>query len=147
MYRYTRGDLEKTAAQSLSVAETCRHLGITKAGGSTQTNIRDRLRREKIDTSHFLGQRRNLGTKSSKRLTYQEVLVQSTKLHREHAHVLRRALIESGRLYQCVGCRNRGQWEGQQLTLEVHHIDGNWRNNQESNLIFVCPNCHQLIDH
>lgn len=28
--------------------------------------------------------------------------------------------------------------------LEVHHIDGNWENNVEENLIILCPNCHSL---
>jgi hypothetical protein len=28
--------------------------------------------------------------------------------------------------------------------LEVEHIDGNWRNNTEDNLILLCPNCHSL---
>lgn len=28
--------------------------------------------------------------------------------------------------------------------LQVEHIDGNWRNNQESNLLLLCPNCHSL---
>lgn len=30
------------------------------------------------------------------------------------------------------------------LPLEVHHIDGNWQNNTEDNLIILCPNCHSL---
>ena len=28
--------------------------------------------------------------------------------------------------------------------LEVEHIDGNYLNNTESNLILLCPNCHSL---
>ena len=30
------------------------------------------------------------------------------------------------------------------VPLEIHHIDGNYRNNQEDNLILLCPNCHSL---
>ncbi len=29
--------------------------------------------------------------------------------------------------------------------LEVHHIDGNRANNDISNLIILCPNCHRLV--
>jgi len=29
--------------------------------------------------------------------------------------------------------------------LEVHHIDGNKRNNKLDNLIILCPNCHSLL--
>ena len=28
--------------------------------------------------------------------------------------------------------------------LEIEHIDGNYLNNLESNLILLCPNCHSL---
>ena len=31
--------------------------------------------------------------------------------------------------------------------LEIHHIDGNYKNNQEENLQVLCPNCHSLTDH
>lgn len=30
------------------------------------------------------------------------------------------------------------------IPLEVHHIDGNYKNNDESNLTLLCPNCHSL---
>lgn len=30
------------------------------------------------------------------------------------------------------------------LPLEIEHIDGNYLNNTEENLILLCPNCHSL---
>ncbi len=30
------------------------------------------------------------------------------------------------------------------LPLEIEHIDGNFENNLENNLILLCPNCHSL---
>lgn len=30
------------------------------------------------------------------------------------------------------------------IPLEVEHIDGNYENNREDNLILLCPNCHSL---
>ena len=30
--------------------------------------------------------------------------------------------------------------------LEVHHIDGDYKNNSEDNLILLCPNCHSLTN-
>lgn len=32
------------------------------------------------------------------------------------------------------------------VSLEVHHIDGNSNNNVLSNVILLCPNCHSLTD-
>lgn len=43
--------------------------------------------------------------------------------------------------YQCE-CGNLGEWRGEQLTLQLDHIDGDRTNNQLSNFRFLCPNCH-----
>lgn len=32
------------------------------------------------------------------------------------------------------------------IPLEVHHKDGDYRNNQEDNLELLCPNCHSLTE-
>lgn len=32
----------------------------------------------------------------------------------------------------------------ERIPLEVEHIDGNYKNNKEENLILLCPNCHSL---
>lgn len=33
------------------------------------------------------------------------------------------------------------------LPLEIHHKDGDYKNNQEENLQVLCPNCHSLTEH
>lgn len=38
------------------------------------------------------------------------------------------------------------QWLGQPINLEVHHIDFNHQNNNEENLILLCPNCHSYTE-
>ena len=30
------------------------------------------------------------------------------------------------------------------IPLEIEHIDGDWRNSYEDNLLLLCPNCHSL---
>lgn len=30
------------------------------------------------------------------------------------------------------------------IPLEIEHIDGNYKNNNEENLLVLCPNCHSL---
>jgi 5-methylcytosine-specific restriction endonuclease McrA len=32
-----------------------------------------------------------------------------------------------------------------EITPEIHHKDGNPRNNKPSNLIVLCPNCHTKV--
>jgi len=44
--------------------------------------------------------------------------------------------------YVCENCCNQGQWMNSNLVLQLHHIDGDARNNKLNNLQFLCPNCH-----
>lgn len=46
---------------------------------------------------------------------------------------------------QCARCGwgETNQYTGK-IPLEIEHIDGNYENNKEENLIVLCPNCHSL---
>lgn len=57
--------------------------------------------------------------------------------------MLTRALLELGVAYVCEICGTDGTWEGQPLSLDVDHIDGDFLNNERENLRFLCPNCHR----
>jgi 5-methylcytosine-specific restriction endonuclease McrA len=56
--------------------------------------------------------------------------------------VKRRRVIES----QDSKCNNCGlsKWQGQLLTLELEHKDGNHMNDERNNLEALCPNCHSI---
>lgn len=43
--------------------------------------------------------------------------------------------------YKCSIC-NIDTWLEKHITLEIDHIDGNNKNNDFSNLRYLCPNCH-----
>lgn len=57
---------------------------------------------------------------------------------------LRKKLIQDGmKNHKCEMCGIEN-WLGKDITLELHHIDGNRFNNDLSNLQILCPNCHSL---
>jgi len=43
--------------------------------------------------------------------------------------------------HKCESCKN-DTWLGEPIPLELEHCDGNNKNNEKSNLLLLCPNCH-----
>lgn len=54
-----------------------------------------------------------------------------------------RAFLIRKRGNRCERCQLE-TWQGQKITLEMDHIDGDKKNNKEKNLKLLCPNCHSL---
>lgn len=46
---------------------------------------------------------------------------------------------------ECQNCHN-SEWMGEKIMLEIHHIDGDKTNNNDDNIMILCPNCHSLTD-
>lgn len=139
--RYSRAALAEAAAASVSFAGVLRHLGIAQAGGS-QAYLARRIRKEGIDISHFTGQAHMTG-REGRRLSAAEVLVvRPPGSHRMKTPTLRRAMLEAGLAEQCAVCGLLPLWQERRLTLVIDHVNGDWLDNREGNVRFLCPNCH-----
>ncbi|MFI1175019.1 HNH endonuclease signature motif containing protein [Streptomyces melanogenes] len=142
--RWTREVLEPVVAESTSVNEVLRRLGIEVVGGH-HTNISRRIKAYGIDTSHFRAPSRK-GVPQPR--TPEALLVEQEpdRARRIPSERLKRALTALGVGERCALCGTEPTWRGHPLPLEVDHIDGDWRNNRIENLRFLCPNCHSTTD-
>lgn len=52
----------------------------------------------------------------------------------------RNLLLSTKKKVECVVCK-----ENDARVLQVHHKDGNHRNNSLDNLVWLCVNCHRLV--
>ncbi|MEV6593704.1 HNH endonuclease signature motif containing protein [Streptomyces acidicola] len=146
--KWTREILGSVVAQSTSVNEVLRQLGLDPVGGH-HTHISRRIKAYGIDTSHFTPaactqrQRHN-----QRRRTAAEILIEDTSPYakRTSSSRLKRVMRELGMEERCTLCGIEPVWLGEPLPLEVDHIDGNWRNNRIENLRLLCPNCHSTTD-
>ena len=59
---------------------------------------------------------------------------------------LKRRLVSEGvKENRCEIC-GIDSWNGKELQLELHHVDGNRNNHSLDNLMLLCPNCHSQTD-
>jgi hypothetical protein len=138
---YTTEDLTEAVASSLSVAEVMRKLGIKPAGGS-HFHISNRIKKEGLDTSHFLGQAYARGQPGRRKPVELVLVIRPEGSARVKRNQLLRGMLESDVPYRCAHCGCDGTWPGQPITLDVDHINGDWLDNRLANLRFLCPNCH-----
>lgn len=139
--KWTDECLKEIVINSQSFSEVLRKLGSGSYSGTLHAHLKFRLAEAGISTTHFLGLRINKGKSSSHKRTPEDILKKRPLLFREKTHLLRRALIESGVKYVCYEC-GINKWREKPLVLQIDHIDSDWRNNESSNLRFLCLNCH-----
>ncbi len=76
---------------------------------------------------------------------YKERIAQSVESgNYTNSKIMRKYLIII-RGYICEQCK-RTEWEGQQIPIDTHHIDGDSENNRPENLKLLCPNCHSITN-
>ena len=140
--KFSKTNLNNIVLQSKSKRECLIKLGMKPYGGNYR--ILDKyVLLYGIDTSHFLGQGWNVNNSPSdikpiEKYLNNEIPITSYKLKK-------RLLKEGLKKQKCEIC-NLSEWNDSIIPLELHHINGNNKDNSLSNLQMLCPNCHALTD-
>lgn len=95
--------------------------------------IKSQIIQYNIDVSHFINTNANVKNND-------ELFVRNSSTSRT---VIRKRILKDGLIeYKCALCGCDGNWNNTIISLQLDHIDGDSTNNELSNLIFLCPNCH-----
>jgi hypothetical protein len=134
-------DEQFTAAvtASRSTAQVLKALGLNPTGANYVT-VRLHAQRLGLSTSHFLGQRWNVGVSPGKVIPLEVILVQAstyTNLDRLKKRLIRAGLLEE-HCYEC----GLTEWRGKPIALQLEHRNGDNRDHRIGNLCLLCPNCH-----
>lgn len=140
-------ELKRALETSRSIAAALRKAGRVPAGGNYAT-AHALIRKHNIDTSHMTGQGWNkgnvLGFTGWNTIPLEEILVESSNY--TNTHRLKGRLIQAG--LKRVACENCGleKWNGEEIPLELNHVNGDRFDHRLENLQLLCPNCHAQTD-
>lgn len=126
--------LRQLVAESTSQSEVLKKLNLTPA--SNMITFRKYAAKYNLDTSHFAQVRTGIRKQS-----LDKILVENST-RAEQTNLKRRLVRENVLEYICEKCENIGTWQGQPLSLQLEHKNGNNTDYRKENLCFLCPNCH-----
>lgn len=137
-------EFEQAAKHSNSLAGMCRALGLKPSGGNYRL-MHNAIAKYNINTDHFTGQGWNKGLKfkPSVGIELKDVLVPNSPYQ---SYKLKKRLLSEGiKKHICESC-GLTEWQDHIIPLELHHINGDNRDNRLENLMLLCPNCHALTE-
>lgn len=124
-------------------------IGLDPYNGNHKT-LNHRIKEEGFDISILEQNRKKNQEQHMKSLlekrTYslENILVENSTLDRKN---LKTKILEHNLLsYECCICKNKGEWLGKSISLQLDHINGINNDNRIENLRFLCPNCHSQTD-
>lgn len=130
--KLTLEEIQQICAECYSYRQFALRLGYSE----NNTKIIKKIIEEyDLDISHFTGQGWRKNNVDMSIFQYNKSVKSDT--------MIRALTILRGR--KCEKC-GRTEWEGQEIPLCVHHIDGDHINNRIENLQVLCPNCHAQTD-
>jgi hypothetical protein len=135
---WTDEELKIAVETNISFLGILRKLGLSRSPGNYKL-IHIHINRLKLDISHIKGQAH--GTTFANKRPLSEILVQNSD-YSSTSH-LRKRLIKEGLLKnKCISCGLEDIWNGNNITLQLDHINGDCYDNRIENLRILCPNCH-----
>lgn len=146
---FPRDEVLKVLERSRNYQDACEKMGLSsdsKFNGRAYANLRQIAGWYGIDLEMYLikgGNRAKIGghQKMTKEKFIYRVLVVGDK--RVNGNQLKGWLFKyklKERICEECGCDE--SWYNKPLTLELHHANGNPKDNRISNLQILCPNCH-----
>lgn len=133
----TDEEFEEYVKNSVSIRSCIMSMGMNYTPGHRRTFL-NQCKKRKIDTSHFLGK------SVKKRAPIEKLLCYKNK--RNNGVYLKGRLIDEDILKPICSICGIDSWLGQELTLQLDHINGDPLDDRLENLRLLCPNCHSQTD-
>ena len=121
-----------------------------RANGSNYARLQERIKEEGLDIEELNKRKKQyrkkqlaVARKKRKGKPDCEVFLSGKKQDNDF---IKHRMVKSGIENKCSVCGLPGEWNGQPLTLQLDHINGDNKDYELKNLRLLCPNCHSQTD-
>jgi len=141
LFHISKEALEQIVKESKARVEVLEKIGLIKTGYYYRA-LNERLKSDQIDISHF--QRDYSYLTRINKIKIEDILVENSNYGGKN---LKKRLLEHElKKDVCEECGVTNIWNNKKIVLEVHHKNGNSKDNRIENLQVLCPNCHSQTD-
>lgn len=144
-YNWNEIHLRETVDKSNCWYDWLRNLGIPTRGCNYRT-LQKKAKFYNIDVSHFNYNyaRTHNGMRIIRNRKNEEIFCNNIPIKNES---VKNAYIERilNNIPHCECCGIK-EWNNKEIMFQLHHKDGNPKNNVLENIILLCPNCHSQTD-
>ena len=143
VYNLSDEEFQQMIARNHSWRACAREVGLSPNGSNSKIQLKKRVEELGLDTSHF--DQTQDARQASTKYTLKEIMVENST-YQNITKLKERIIRENILPYKCAICGNNGEWNGQQLVLQLDHINGKHFDHRKENLRFLCPNCHSQTE-
>ena len=133
--KYTQNEIEDKIRNSKNIIEFLQSINVSPNSGGNRLVVTQYIKDNNIDISHF-------DNNAVQRCPENIFIKNSTVSQKVLRHWYRKGEYTE---YKCSICGLEPVWNGKPLTLTLDHIDGDNRNDELTNLRWVCPNCDRQL--
>ena len=144
-YDWSENHLRDTVKSCMCWWDWMKALGIPVRGCNYRT-LKSKAAKYNIDTSHFNHDyaRTHNGKRIVSNRTDEEIFNATTPIK---VATVKTAYIERilNNIAHCECC-GITEWNNKPIMFQLHHKDGNYKNNTLENIVLLCPNCHSQTE-
>lgn len=139
---YAIDKLIEYSDKCVNMLDLCHKLGIKNVGGEDYKEVRQLANELGVELK--FSYKWEYRKKNPPKMKMSDILVENSP-YKSTTTLKERLFKENIKEYRCERC-GITEWQGDSISLQIHHINGIHNDNRIENIQILCPNCHSQTD-